>query len=382
MTPTALDGRKDMTHVEYGSAASSRSCRIPVLFTVALLLALAFAGNALGAVTPVPLATADSYAVLAGTTVTNTGPTTVSGDLGLSPGSSVTGFPPGLVSPGTQNVANPAAVQAQSDLVLAYNDAAGRTPATTVAGDTLGGLTLTSGVYSGGALDLTGTLTLDGQGDSGAVFIFQAASTLITASASSVKLINGASPCNVFWQVGSSATLGTTTSFKGTILALTSIGLNTGAKVDGRVLARNGAVTLDSNLISNTCKNGTYTQPPPDTTPPICLLTATFNGSPKSIQVTVQDLDSGLGTIVVTTSTNASTVFPPFTLGTTGPVVVTATKTNQSLSSHIALTVTDAAGNVRTCDPLWPGKKAAKPMSRAKHQRVGRHAAGWGRRTT
>jgi len=367
-----------MTGFANDSGAISRFHIRPVLFALGLLLALAFAGNALGAQPPVGLATADSYAVLAGTTVTNTGPTTVSGDLGLSPGSSVTGFPPGLVF-GTQNVANPAAVQAQNDLTTAYNDAAGRTPATTVVGDTLGGLTLTAGVYSGGALDLTGTLTL--QGDSSSVFIFQAASTLITASASVVKL-EGVSPCNVFWQVGSSATLGTTTSFKGTILALTSIGLNTGAKVDGRVLARNGAVTLDSNLISNTCKNGTYSQPPPDTTPPICLLTATFNGSPKSIQVTVQDLDSGLGTIVVTTSTNASTVFPPFTQGTTGPVVVTATKTNQSLSSHIALTVTDAAGNVRTCDPLWPGKKAAKPTSRAKHQRVGRHAAGWGRRTT
>ena len=214
------------------------------------VVTLAFASGALAAQAPVSLGTTASYAVLAGTTVTNTGPTTVGGNLGLSPGSSVTGFPPGLVSGGVQNVANAAAVQAQSDLVTAYNDAAGRTPATTVAGDTLGGLTLTAGLYSGGALDLTGTLTLDAQGDSGAVFIFQAASTLITASASQVKLVNGASPCNVFWQVGSSATLGTTTSFKGTILALTSIGLNTGATVDGRLLARNGAVTLDSNTVN------------------------------------------------------------------------------------------------------------------------------------
>jgi hypothetical protein len=214
------------------------------------IVTLALATGAFAAQAPVNLGTTASYAVLAGTTVTNTGPTTVGGNLGLSAGSSVTGFPPGLVSGGVQNVANAAAVQAQSDLVIAYNDAAGRTPATTVAGDTLGGLTLTAGVYSGGALDLTGTLTLDAQGDSGAVFIFQAASTLITASASQVKLVNGASPCNVFWQVGSSATLGTTTSFKGTILALTSIGLNTGATVDGRLLARNGAVTLDSNTIN------------------------------------------------------------------------------------------------------------------------------------
>ena len=200
---------------------------------------------------PVNLGTAAGYAVLAGSTVTSTGPTIVSGDLGLSPGTSVTGFPPGLMSGGVQNVANPAAVQAKSDLIAAYDEAAGQAPATPVAASSLGGLTLTPGVYSGGALDLTGTVTLDAQGDSGAVFVFQAASTLITASASQVKLVNGASACNVFWKVGSSATLGTTTSFKGTILALTSITLNTGATVEGRMLARNGAVTLDSNVISN-----------------------------------------------------------------------------------------------------------------------------------
>ena len=197
----------------------------------------------------VNLGTTAGYAVLAGSTVTSTGPTIVSGDLGLSPGTSVTGFPPGLMNGGVQNVANPAAVQAKTDLVALYDAAAAQTPATPVVASALGGLTLNAGVYSGGALDLTGTLTLDAQGDSGAVFVFQAASTLITASASQVKLINGASPCNVFWKVGSSATLGTTTSFKGTILALTSITLNTGATVDGRMLARNGAVTLDSNLV-------------------------------------------------------------------------------------------------------------------------------------
>ncbi|MCW2978113.1 MAG: hypothetical protein JWM06_3394, partial [Actinomycetia bacterium] len=211
----------------------------------ALMLTVRFLGQA-----PGNLRTAAGYAVLAGTTVTSTGPTTVNGNLGLSPGSSVTGFGPGLVSGGVQNVANPAAVQAKADLVTAYNDAAGQTPTTAVAGDALGGLTVTPGVYSGGALDLTGTLTLDAQGDRNAVFVFQAASTLITASASQVKLVNGASSCNVFWKVGSSATLGTTTSFRGTILALTSIGLNTGSTVDGRLLARNGAVTLDSNTIT------------------------------------------------------------------------------------------------------------------------------------
>ena len=200
---------------------------------------------------PVKLGTAADYAVLAGSTVTSTGPTIVSGNLGLSPGTSVTGFPPGLMSGGVQNVANPGAVQAKSDLIAAYDEAAAQTPATPVAASALGGLTLTPGVYSGGALDLTGTVTLDAQGDSGAVFVFQAASTLITASASEVKLINGASPCNVFWKVGSSATLGTTTKFKGTILALASITANTGATVEGRLLARTAAVTLDSNVVTN-----------------------------------------------------------------------------------------------------------------------------------
>ena len=205
---------------------------------------------------PVDLGTAAGYAVLAGSTVTSTGPTIVSGDLGLSPGTSVTGFPPGLMNGGVQNVANPAALQAKSDLGAAYDEAAALAPATPVAASTLGGLTLTPGVYSGGALDLTGTLTLDAQGDSEAVFVFQAASTLITASASRVELVNGASPCNVFWQVGSSATLGTTTSFKGTILALASITVTTGATVEGRLLARTAAVTLDSNAITKpTCSS-------------------------------------------------------------------------------------------------------------------------------
>jgi subtilisin family serine protease len=198
---------------------------------------------------PYTLGTAAAYALLAGSTITSTGPTRVSGMLGLSPGTAVTGFTPGLNQGMTQELAGPTAAQAKADLVTAYVAAAAAAPATPVAASTLGGRTLTPGVYSGGALDLTGTLTLDAQGNPNAVFVFQAASTLITASASQVKLVNGASPCNIYWQVGSSATLGTTTSFAGTILALTSITLNTGATVEGRMLARNGAVTLDSNTI-------------------------------------------------------------------------------------------------------------------------------------
>jgi type VI secretion system secreted protein VgrG len=198
---------------------------------------------------PVGLGTAGSFAVLAGTTVTNTGPSTISGDLGVSPGSAVVGFPPGTVSNGVIHAADAVALQAQADVTTAYNDAAGRATTATVTAD-LGGQTLVAGVYTGGALGLTGALTLDAQGDPNAVFVFQAASTLITASTSSVNLINGANPCNVYWQVGSSATLGTNSVFVGTVLALTSVAATTGATVQGRLLARNGEVTLDNNVIT------------------------------------------------------------------------------------------------------------------------------------
>ena len=193
--------------------------------------------------------------------MTNTGPSTINGNLGLHPGTAVTGFPPGTVN-GTTHAANAAALQAQSDLTIAYNDAAGRTPATTAPAD-LGGLTLAPGVYrSASSIGLTGTLTLDAQGDPNAVFVFQAGSTLITASASRVRLVNGAQACNVFWQVGSSATLGTSTVLAGNILALTSITMNDGVTLNGRALARNGAVTLINDTITAAhCAGASWTSP-------------------------------------------------------------------------------------------------------------------------
>jgi len=221
------------------------------------------------AATPaVGLGTASSFAVLAGSTVTNTGPSIISGDLGVSPGSAVTGFPPGTVINGVAHAADAVAGQAQADLTTAYNDAAGRTPATPVLGD-LGGQTLVDGVYSSAtSLGLTGTVTLDAQGDPNAVFIFQAGSTLITAPNSTVALINGAQACNVFWQVGSSATIGVNTTFVGSILALTSATVQTGATLAGRALARNGAVTLDTNTITTPACGPPPTTPPPTTPPP------------------------------------------------------------------------------------------------------------------
>ena len=227
----------------------SRPRTVGLLAVACLSLFALPAGDALAQQPPVNLGTAGSFGVLAGSTVTNTGPTTINGDLGLSPGTSVTGFPPGKVN-GTIHVANAVAAQAQSDLTTAYNDAAGRLPANSVSGD-LGGSTLAPGVYkSGSSLGLTGTVTLDAGGNADAVFIFQVASSLTTASGSRVALVNGARPCNVFWQIGSSATLGTSTVFVGNILALTSITLNNGASLSGRALARNGAVTLDNNTVT------------------------------------------------------------------------------------------------------------------------------------
>lgn len=201
-----------------------------------------------------PLGSAQSFAVLGGSTVTNTGPTVVTGNLGVSPGSSVTGFPPGIVVLGTVHNANSVALNAQNDVITAYDNMTSQPCTQDLTGQNLGGLTLTAGVYCfDSSAGLTGTLTLDAQGNAAAVFIFKIGSTLTTASASSVSVINGGSLCNVFWQVGSSATLGTSSSFVGNIIALTSITLTTGSNVAGRTLARNGAVTLDSNSVTATC---------------------------------------------------------------------------------------------------------------------------------
>ena len=197
-----------------------------------------------------PLGVAGSFAVLGGRTVTNTGPTVVNGDLGVDPGSAVTGFPPGIVH-GAIHKADAVALQAQSDVTIAYVNAAGQPCNHDMTGKDLGGKALTSGVYCfSSSAQLTGHLTLDGQGNASSVFIIQIGSKLTTASNASVSLIHGASPCNIFWQVGSSATVGTNTSFTGNILALTSISAKTGAKFNGSLYARNGAVTLDANTIT------------------------------------------------------------------------------------------------------------------------------------
>jgi hypothetical protein len=242
-----------------------RLLTLPIPFLVIAVSLVATAPSASAAQAQVGLGTATSFAVLGGSTVTNTGPTTISGDVGLSPGTAVVGFPPGLVTNGTIHAADAVALQAQNDVTTSFNDAAGRGPVVD-AGVDLGGQKLLPGVYNNAtSMALTGTVTLDALGDPAAVFIFQAGSTLITASNATVSLVGAAQACNVFWQVGSSATIGTNTTFVGTVLALTSITMQTGATIEGRLLARNGAVTLDTNVITRpTCA----TVPPPSTTSP------------------------------------------------------------------------------------------------------------------
>jgi Ice-binding-like len=243
-------------------------------FSVAALMVLGWPATALGATDP-GLGTAGNYAVLAGATVTSTGPSWITGQIGLSPGTSVTGFPPG--TSGHQDVANGAAVQAMSNLTSAYNNAALATPAVDLTGN-LGGRTLTPGTYKySSSAGLNGTLTLDGGGFPTRLWIFQIGSTLTTASSSRVSLINGAQPCDVFWQVGSSATIGTSTTFAGNVMASISISMLTGATLQGRALARNGAVTLDTNRIIQPSGCG-YPAPAFVAAPPGSILPGTLGG--------------------------------------------------------------------------------------------------------
>jgi hypothetical protein len=194
----------------------------------------------------VPLGTSANFAVLAGSTVTNTGSSMIVGNVGVSPGTAITGLLPSAVA-GTIYSAGTVAAAAEAAVNTAYVNAAGQTPVTEVlTGQNLGGLTLGPGIYTfSSSAQLTGTLTLNGGGNPNAIFIFQIGSTLTTASASAVVAENGAQAANIFWQVGSSATLGTSTTFLGNILASSSITADTGVVMGGRLLAITGAVTLD-----------------------------------------------------------------------------------------------------------------------------------------
>jgi type VI secretion system secreted protein VgrG len=223
-----------------------RSSMAPLVLGATVMFAAAWPVSVFAATSP-RLGTALNFTVLGGSTITNTGPTVVTGALGLRPGTALVGFPPGIVT-GAKHLTDGVALQAKNDLVTGYNDAANAPTTADLTGENLGGKNLVPGVYRfSSSAQLTGSLTLSGRG----VFVFKIGSTLTTASNAVVRLTNGAQACQVFWQVGSSATLGTTTRFQGNLMALTSITLNTGANVTaGRVLARNGAVTLHANDIS------------------------------------------------------------------------------------------------------------------------------------
>jgi hypothetical protein len=324
-----------------------------ILGVLGLMLGLSVfvaANVVVAAESPVLLRTAETYAVLAGTTVTNTGPSVINGNLGVSPGSAITGFPPGTVN-GEQHSADAPALQAQSDLTTAYNDAAGRTPFTTVPVE-LGGTTLLPGVYRGGELGITGTLTLDAQGDPNAVFIFQAASTLITASDSSVSLINGAQACNVFWQIGSSATLGTNSDFVGTIMALASIAATTGADVQGRLLARNGATTLDTNVITTpVCAAAptttTTTAVPPTTTTTAVPPTTTTTAAPPTTTTTAAPTTTTTAAPATTT-----TALPILPLPTTTTVAPTTTTVRLTTTTALQATTTTLRSTATTAVPV------------------------------
>jgi Ice-binding-like len=247
-----------------------------VLVAVTAVMALAIVPAAAEAA-PVNLATANPFVVLGGAAVTNTGPSVLNGGLGVSPGTSLVGFAAPAVVTGATHENDAVASQAQADLTNAFNVAGEQpiAPGNELTGIDLGGLTLTPGAYGySSSAQLTGQLTLDAQGDPNAQFVFVLGSTLTTASASSVNLINGASPCNVFWRIGSSATLGTGTQFAGNLMALTSISLNNAVTVKGRVLARNGQVSLINDVLDNSmCATETETEtetpPPTETNSPI-----------------------------------------------------------------------------------------------------------------
>ena len=271
--------------------------RLPIVVPIVLFTGALVALSPLDAfaATAPNLGTALNFTVLAGSTITNTGPSVITGNLGLDPGSSITGFPPGTVT-GVKHFSDAVALQAKNDLTTAYTDAANAPVTTDMTGLNLGGKNLTPGVYKfDSSAQLTGPLTLSGNG----VYIFQIGSTLTTASNAVVQTTDGAQACGVFWQVGSSATLGSATHFQGTLMALTSITMVTGASIlSGRAMARNGALTLDAN----------------DITPPVGACTVASGGG-----------GSGGGGSGSGGSGGSGGAGGPGTTGTTGSVPVPAT---------------------------------------------------------
>jgi hypothetical protein len=304
-----------------GPRAGAKTARVILLAFAGVLSSMLLASTAIAAPATVGLGTATSFSVLAGSTVTNTGPTTMFGDLGLAPGSSVTGAPVVL---GQTHVSDAVAIEAKNSLTTAYNDAAGR-PTEGSAGTDLAGQTFTAGVRTASSALLlsSGSVILDAQGDPNAVFIFQIGSTLITGSNTTVQLINGAQACNVFWQVGSSATLGTGTRFVGTVMAAETIIANTAATIHGRLLAQTAAVNLDTNTItqSNCATGATETATPEETA---ALEAATTGGG------------STTGATTTATTPSATTPTPTSAVPVLAPAVIPPLASKSTVSSRRA----------------------------------------------
>jgi hypothetical protein len=327
---------------------------VAVIIPVAVLLFAVGSPTNAGAATAPGLGNASSYAVLGGQTVTNTGPSTIDGDLGVWPGTSVTNFPPGIVTGGTIHSGDSHAQQAQSAVTTAY-DALSAEPCTDdLTGQDLGGMTLTAGVYCfTSSAQLTGLLTLDAEGSANAVFIFKTVSTLTTASSSVVDVINGGVDCNVFWRVGSSAPIGTGTVFAGNILALTTITLATGASVSGRALARNGEVTLQTNHIGFLgCGASTATASP--TASPIASAapTGTATASAAPTATPVGQTPTPTATPVGQTPTPVGQTPTP----TATPVGQTPTPVGQTPTPHITACCLPRTGgpSLETNGFWWP----------------------------
>jgi len=318
---------------------TSRNFRFGSLLLTLLFIVLILPSGVTAAQPPVNLGSTESYAVLAASTITIIGPTTINGekggDVGLYPGTSFTGQENATIS-GAVHVNDANALAAQNDLIVAYNDAAGRTPVTRIPSE-LGGSTIKPGVYDSadGTFSITGTLTLDAEGDPDGVFVFLTGSTLVTATDSNISLLNSARFCRIFWKVGSSATLGSYSHFVGHILAEQSITANTGASVQGQLLAMNAAVTLDSNTITNgICAVAAVSTPTPTAAAiaaaPLVSVTPTVTpaGAAETTEIT---------TITPTGESNVNLIIGLIMLAASGALVIGLRKSrrqNQTVTQN------------------------------------------------
>jgi len=325
---------------------SSSMIRRSSLFLILLMIVLILPGDIMAAQAPINLGTTESFAVLAGQTVTNTGTTTINGDaggnVGVSPGSALSdlGF---LTISGALHLGDDVALKAQDDLVIAYDDAAGRTPVTRIPSQ-LGETTLKPGTYDSedGTFQITGTLYLDAEGDPDGVFVFLTRYTLITASGSNVSLLNSARYCRIFWKVGSSATLGTDSYFVGHIFALTSISAQRGATIQGQLMARNGSVTLDSNTITNgICASAA-------TPTPTAEVTTTLTPTPAeaAAATTAATTAAPTATSPLTATTTATTTATPTTVSETTETVIKTGEPGNIIFIVIGMSMLGLAGGL------------------------------------